>query len=230
MIKYLNDASKMVALQGSKIKGEEFLFQAFMNEFILLFVAIDPIGTVPLLAALTRGMDEPARRRLVTRGVTIAACVLFSFAIFGQFLLTALGVSFASFRIAGGVLLFLVGVQMVFQAHSGDEKHPASDFSGRDLAIFPVALPYIAGPGAILAVMVVMRGAPDASNFVLKCVTLAAVMGTTLWLLLSTSKLNKLLGRTGSEVIARVMGILLAALAAESVVRGVIEALGRGPL
>lgn len=206
------------------------MLQAFINEFILLFVAIDPIGAVPLLAALTRTMDEPARRRLVTRGVTIAACVLFSFAIFGQILLTALGVSFASFRIAGGVLLFLVGVQMVFQAHAADDKHHAGEFSGRDLAIFPIALPYIAGPGAILAVMVVMRGAPDVSNFMLKCVTLAAVMGATLWLLLSTSKLNKLLGRTGSEVIARVMGILLAALAAESVVRGILEALGRSPL
>ncbi|MEI6833754.1 MAG: MarC family protein [bacterium] len=206
------------------------MLRAFINEFILLFVAIDPIGTVPLLAALTGTMDEPARRRLVTRGVTIAACVLFSFAIFGQILLTALGVSFASFRIAGGVLLFLVGVQMVFQAHAADDKHTTGEFSGRDLAIFPIALPYIAGPGAILAVMVVMRGAPDVSNFMLKCVTLAAVMGTTLWLLLSTSKLNKLLGRTGSEVIARVMGILLAALAAESVVRGILEALGRSPL
>jgi len=206
------------------------LLQAFINEFILLFVAIDPIGTVPLLAALTSNMDEPARRRLVTRGVTIAACVLFSFAIFGQILLTALGISFASFRIAGGVLLFLVGVQMVFQAHAAEDKHTAGEFSGRDLAIFPIALPYIAGPGAILAVMVVMRGAPDVSNFMLKCVTLAAVMGATLWLLLSTSKLNKFLGRTGSEVIARVMGILLAALAAESVVRGILEALGRSPL
>jgi len=206
------------------------LLQAFINEFILLFVAIDPIGTVPLLAALTRGMDEPTRRRLVTRGVTIAACVLFSFAIFGQLLLTALGVSFASFRIAGGVLLFLVGVQMVFQAHSAEDKHNLGEFGGRDLAIFPIALPYIAGPGAILAVMVVMRGAPDISNFMLKCVTLATVMGVTLWLLLSTSRLNRLLGRTGSEVIARVMGILLAALAAESVVRGILEALGRAPL
>lgn len=206
------------------------MLQAFINEFILLFVAIDPIGTVPLLAALTSNMDEPARRLLVTRGVTIAACVLFSFAIFGQILLTALGISFASFRIAGGVLLFLVGVQMVFQAHAAEDKHTAGEFSGRDLAIFPIALPYIAGPGAILAVMVVMRGAPDVSNFMLKCVTLAAVMGATLWLLLSTSKLNKFLGRTGSEVIARVMGILLAALAAESVVRGILEALGRSPL
>ena len=206
------------------------MLQAFINEFILLFVAIDPIGTVPLLAALTRGMDEPSRRQLVTRGVTIAACVLFSFAIFGQILLTALGVSFASFRIAGGILLFLVGVQMVFQAHAAEDGQAPGEYAGRDLAIFPIALPYIAGPGAILAVMVVMRGAPDASNFVLKCVTLAAVMVLTLWLLWSTSKLNKLLGRTGSEVIARVMGILLAALAAESVVRGIFEALGRSPL
>lgn len=203
------------------------MLQAFINEFILLFVAIDPVGTVPLLAALTRNMDEVARRRLVIRGVTIAACVLFAFAMFGQFLLTALGVSFASFRIAGGILLFLVGVQMVFQAHAPDEHHSPGEFAGRDLAIFPIALPYIAGPGAILAVMVVMRGAPDVSNFVLKCVTLAVVMVATLGVLFSTSRLHRVLGKTGGEVIARVMGILLAALAAESVVRGVLEAFGR---
>lgn len=206
------------------------MLQAFINEFIILFVAIDPVGTVPLLAALTRSMDESSRRKLVTRGVSIAAIVLFAFAIFGQVLLTALGVSFASFRIAGGILLFLVGVQMVFQAHAEDGNHTAGEFSGRDLAIFPIALPYIAGPGAILAVMVVMRGAPDWGNFSLKCVTLAVVMAATLWILLFTSKLHKILGRTGGEVIARVMGILLAALAAESVVRGILEVLGRAPV
>jgi multiple antibiotic resistance protein len=116
---------------------------------------------------------------------------------------------------------------MVFQAHAPDEHHSPGEFAGRDLAIFPIALPYIAGPGAILAVMVVMRGAPDVSNFVLKCVTLAVVMVATVGVLLSTSRLHRILGKTGGEVIARVMGILLAALAAESVVRGVLEAFGR---
>ena len=205
------------------------MFQDFINEFIILFVAIDPVGTVPLLATVTRSMDEVARRKLVVRGVIIAACVLFGFAIFGQMLLHAMGISFASFRIAGGIILFLVGLQMVFQAHTEEFKHNAAEYGGRDLAVFPIAMPYIAGPGAILSVMVVMRETPGSTtNFLVKCGILVLVMVVTLITLLFTSRLHKILGRTGGEVIARVMGILLAALAAESVVHGVLEALGRG--
>ena len=205
------------------------MFQNFINEFIILFVAIDPVGTVPLLATVTRKMDEVSRRKLVVRGVVIAAGVLFGFAIFGQMLLHAMGISFASFRIAGGIILFLVGLQMVFQAHTEEFKHNPAEYGGRDLAVFPIAMPYIAGPGAILSVMVVMRETPGSTtNFLVKYLILVLVMVVTLITLLFTSRLHKILGRTGGEVIARVMGMLLAALAAESVVHGVLEALGRG--
>ena len=205
------------------------MFQDFINEFIILFVAIDPVGTVPLLATVTRSMDEVSRRKLVVRGVVIAAGVLFGFAIFGQMLLHAMGISFASFRIAGGIILFLVGLQMVFQAHTEEFKHNPAEYGGRDLAVFPIAMPYIAGPGAILGVMVVMRETPGSTtNFFVKCLILVLVMVVTMVTLLFTSRLHKVLGRTGGEVIARVMGMLLAALAAESVVHGVLEALGRG--
>ena len=205
------------------------MFQNFINEFIILFVAIDPVGTVPLLATVTRNMDEVSRRKLVVRGVVIAAGVLFGFAIFGQMLLHAMGISFASFRIAGGIILFLVGLQMVFQAHTEEFKHNPAEYGGRDLAVFPIAMPYIAGPGAILSVMVVMRETHGSiTNFLVKCMILVLVMVVTLITLLFTSRLHKILGRTGGEVIARVMGMLLAALAAESVVHGVLEALGRG--
>jgi multiple antibiotic resistance protein len=203
----------------------------FIGDFITLLVVIDPFGTVPLLAAATHHAKEDARRKLVLRAVFIATCVLLGFAIFGNLLLGALGISFYSFRIAGGIILFIVGLQMVFADHSEEFKSARAEHPGRDLAVFPIALPYIAGPGAMLAVMVEMRNLTESfSQFSVKISTLLLVMLVTLVTLLFTTKLNKILGRTGGAVIGRVMGILLAALAAESVIQGLFEALGRAPL
>lgn len=200
----------------------------FINDFITLLVAIDPIGTVPLLAAMTRNMKPETRGHLVKRGVLIATLVLLGFAIFGNFLLRSMGISFASFRIAGGIILFIVGLQMVFQNHGEELKHTFDESGSRDLAVFPVALPYIAGPGAMLATMVQTQGFMESPTmFVSKIGALLLVMVITMLTLVSSVRVIKILGNTGSEVIGRVMGILLAALAAESVVRGVLEALVR---
>ncbi len=208
------------------------MFQEFINDTVTLFVAIDPIGSVPLLAALTRHMKEEERTKLVTRGVFIAGVVLLGFAIFGHLLLRTMGISFSSFRIAGGIILFIVGLQMVLQDHAGQIKDASDkDTQGRDIAIFPIALPYIAGPGAMLAIMVEARNMTESPlQFGMKISSLLLVMLVTLVALRNTTRLNKVLGRTGGEVIGRVMGILLAALAAESVVRGVLEAFGRTPV
>jgi multiple antibiotic resistance protein len=202
----------------------------FLNEFVTMLVVIDPIGSVPLLAAATVHLKPDARRKIVMRGVLIAGCVLMGFAVFGHLLLTSMGISFSSFRIAGGIILFIVGLQMVFHDHA-EMKDAGVEMPGRDLAVFPIALPYIAGPGAMLAIMVENQSVTDAAtHFSMKIMTLVLVMLVTLVVLLSTTRLNRMLGRTGSEVIGRVMGILLAALAAESVVRGVLEAFGRTPI
>jgi multiple antibiotic resistance protein len=207
------------------------MFKEFMGDFITLLVVIDPFGTVPLLAAATHNTKEDVRRRLVLRAVTIATCVLMGFAIFGNLLLGTLGIAFSSFRIAGGIILFMVGLQMVFADHTAQFREAQSEQPGRDLAVFPIALPYIAGPGAMLAVMVEMRNLTEsAAQFAVKISTLLLVMLVTLVTLLFTTKLHRLMGRTGGEVIGRVMGILLAALAAESVVRGLLEAFGQSPL
>ncbi len=205
-------------------------FKIFLNEFVTMFVSIDPIGSVPLLAAATRHFTPEARRKVISRGVFIAGCVLLGFAVFGHFLLASMGISFSSFRIAGGIILFIVGLQMVFHQHA-ELKSADIDSSRQDLAVFPIALPYIAGPGAMLASMVGKPGVENSAvNFGIKIVSLLLVLLVTLLVLLSTTKLNRILGRTGSEVIGRVMGILLAALAAESVVRGVLEAFGRASI
>lgn len=206
------------------------MLKIFLNDFITLLVAIDPIGTVPLLAAMTQKMKPDARSQLVRRGVLIATVVLLCFAIFGNFLLRSMGISFSSFRIAGGIILFIVGLQMVFQDHGDESKHSYQDSGNRDLAVFPIALPYIAGPGAMLATMVQTQGLFESPTmFASKLGALMLVMVIALVTLMSSVRLIKILGRTGSEVIGRVMGILLAALAAESVVRGLMEALGRTP-
>jgi multiple antibiotic resistance protein len=206
------------------------MFKTFINDFITLLVAIDPIGTVPLLAAMTHKMDSEARSKLVGRGVLIATLVLLGFAIFGNFLLKSMGISFSSFRIAGGIILFIVGLQMVFQDHSDEMKHTYHEAGNRDLAVFPIALPYIAGPGAMLATMVQTQGLMESpAMFASKLGALLLVMALAMVTLMSSVRVIKILGKTGSEVIGRVMGILLAALAAESVVRGLTEAWGRVP-
>jgi multiple antibiotic resistance protein len=173
-------------------------------------------------------MKPELRSQLVRRGSIIATLVLLAFAIFGNFLLRSMGISFASFRIAGGIILFIVGLQMVFQDHGEEMKHAYEEPGARDMAVFPIALPYIAGPGAMLATMVQTQGLFDSPQmFAGKIGALLIVMGITMVTLMSSVKLIRILGKTGSEVIGRVMGILLAALAAESVVRGLMEAWGR---
>ena len=203
------------------------LVRNLVNDFVTLFVAIDAVGTVPLLMGLTATMSDAERKAIVHRGVLIGGIVLAGFALFGHLLLSSMGVTFASFRIAGGIILFMVGMRMVFDDHASSIKPPHKE-SGRDIAVFPLALPYIAGPGTMLAVMVATQQQEfDPMVLAAKIGVLALALVTTLVILLSSAPIHKFLGRTGSEVIGRVMGIILAALAAESVVRGVLEAFGR---
>ncbi|MCX6126691.1 MAG: MarC family protein [Proteobacteria bacterium] len=198
--------------------------QSLVNDFITLFVAIDPVGTAPLLVPLLSHLSEPERRRIVFRASAIASVVLGGFALFGHVLLASMGISFAAFRIAGGVVLFIVGARMIFEEPDHSPK-PGHRELGRDIAVFPLAMPYLAGPATTLAVMVATQQETfDPWVLFAKIVVLALVMVSTVLILLSSGRIQKILGRTGSAVIGRVMGILLAALAAESVIRGISEA------
>ena len=207
------------------------MIELFLSAFITFFVVIDPPGCAPIYASLTKGANTAQRRNMALRAVMVASGILLVFALFGEQLLGALHIELNSFRIAGGIILFIVGLQMVFQDHAEEMMPETGDAAGRDVAVFPLALPYIAGPGAMLATMVQTQGMMETPGlFAMKLGALLLVMLVSLVTLLSTAKLNKILGRTGSEVIARVMGILLAALAAESVVRGILEAIGKTPV
>lgn len=199
-----------------------------LSTLIAFLVTIDPIGLGPMFAGLTAGMDARYRRRTAIKGVLIGAGLLFGFAFVGELLLNSLGIGTGAFRIAGGILLLMVAIDMVFARESGlrtatpDEKEEA--LHKADISVFPLAIPLIAGPGAMTSTVLLMGradGDPLAQAAVLG--VLAAVLAGTLLVLLFAGEVSRLLGVTGINVINRVLGILLAALACQFVIDGIIE-------
>jgi multiple antibiotic resistance protein len=188
--------------------------------FILLLVMLNPLSVVPIYLSLTQNHDAAAARRAAIQAPMIACGTLVVFGIGGHYLLQGLGLQLSSLRIAGGILLFLIALDMVFS------KPPQADAKGgapADITVFPLAIPMISGPGAITTVMLVRAQFSDP-------VDQAMVMGIVIGLmvligvaLLASRPLMKVLGATGMNVITRILGILMAALGAEFVIVGVRE-------
>jgi multiple antibiotic resistance protein len=194
---------------------------------VTLFVTIDPIGTAPMFVGLTAGHTSEERRRIAVRGVAIAAGVLLGFALVGELLLGALGIELAAFRIAGGVLLLLLSIDMVMVRHSGlrttTESEEKESGQRADVSVFPLAIPLVAGPGAMTSVVLLMSAAEGAlSRSLVVLGELALVLTLTLVCFLSAGKLMKVLGITGVNVVTRVAGLLLAALAVQFGIDGVL--------
>lgn len=192
-----------------------------ITAFATLFVVIDPPGLVPLFIALTRGMGPERRRAMARRACIIAACLLLLFGLAGEAILTFIGISMPAFRIAGGILLFLTALDMLFerrtQRREGREAEPDHDPS-----VFPLATPLIAGPGAIATmILLVGQAGPDWIATVWVLGLLVLMMGVTYAFLLASPPLERLLGRTGTIVITRLLGMLLAALSVQFVIDGV---------
>jgi MarC family membrane protein len=202
-----------------------------LYSFVTLFVIIDPIGSAAIFAALTRGATAAFRRRMASRGTAIAGALILVFAFGGAALLRALGITLPAFRIAGGVLLFLLAVDMVFARPSGirSPTAPEEAEAGQraDISVFPLAFPLLAGPGALTSIVLLMGRAqgPVAAAGVIAA--LLAVMLLTLLLLRAAPQVLRLLGVTGANVVSRVLGIILAALAAQLVLDGRTEVLRR---
>ena len=196
-----------------------------VTTIITFYVILDPLGNVPIFLGLTEGTDHGQRRKVAVRAVTVAAIVLLAFGLVGQPLLHFLGISLPAFRIAGGVLLFLVSVDMVFARQSGirsvtNIESREAEFRS-DVAVFPLGVPLIAGPGAITSVLLLMgqaRGEIERQALVL--VLLLAMLAFSLLLLLVGSRLMDRLGVTGINVIGRISGIILAALAVQYIIDG----------
>lgn len=200
------------------------------NSFVILFVVIDPIGLVPMFMALTHGENEAHRKRMAVKGVVLAAVILVMFAFVGDWLLGALGVGLSAFRIAGGLLLLLLAIDMVFARPSGLRAPTASEQREvehwNDISVFPLAFPLIAGPGALTTILLLItssRGDPLA--FAATLGVLLGVLGITLAVLLLAGRLMRRLGQTGANVVTRLLGVILAALAMQFVLDGLHESL-----
>lgn len=196
-----------------------------ISAFITLFVIIDPVGLAPLFASLTSDHPPAAIRRTALRGTAIGAIVLLIFAFVGEPLMQALGLGLDAFRIAGGALLFMLAIDVVFERRAGRREKTAHDaeteIDREDVSVFPLAIPLIAGPGAITSVLLLMtRAHGDPLLTAGLIATLLSVLLLTLIALLAAPFLNRLIGVTAANVFSRVLGVLLAALAAQYVIDG----------
>jgi multiple antibiotic resistance protein len=194
--------------------------EALVSTFVTLFVVIDPIAVAPLFVALTQGMGDAARRGVALRAVLVAFGLLAIFGVVGKPLLAAIGIGLPAFRISGGLLLFLMAVDMLFERRSERREKHAGD-EGPDPSVFPLAMPLIAGPGA-LATMILLAaqhaGNPTAQIEV--HLVMIAVLALTYVLFRAGGMVERLLGHTGIVVLTRVFGILLAALSVQFVLNG----------
>lgn len=201
----------------------QFLWQAFVT----LFVVIDPFAVVPMFVALTRNETTISKRRTALKSTVIATILLLSFAFVGDKLLDALSISEPAFRIAGGFLLLLAAIEMVvarasgIRTTTGDEDEEAAHRD--DISVFPLAIPLLAGPGALTSVVVLMRQA-EVMGFKVSVGVVLILMSVLLISYLSlliSDRLMKLLGVTGTNVVTRVFGIILAALAVQNIINGI---------
>jgi multiple antibiotic resistance protein len=205
---------------------------AFLYALVALLVIIDPLGTAALFAALTPSDTNAERAEQAKRACVIGFVVLAAFGLAGQGLLAALGIGLPAMKAAGGVLLFLTAADMVSAKRAlraSPEEREAATRTEEDISVFPLAIPLIAGPGA-MTTMVLLHARAGASLLAQAAVEVALVAAliATLAGLLSARLISRLLGETGGNVVGRVLGVLLAALAAQFTIEGVREALGMG--
>ncbi|WP_293173776.1 MarC family protein [Oceanithermus sp.] len=197
---------------------------------LTLFVVMDPVGLAPVFVGLTGGRSPEEQRRTARRAVVVAGGVLFSFALFGPALLEYLGISLDAFRVAGGLLLFKIAVDMVFAHRERETDEEKAEASLReDISVFPLAIPLLAGPGAMTSVMILTAEARSVPGglFVVLGAVVVVLLAAYVALALS-GHLARLLGRTGVNVVTRVLGVLLSALAVQYVADGVVDFLKQG--
>jgi multiple antibiotic resistance protein len=192
-----------------------------ISAFVTLFVVMDPIGLTPVFIALTSGATARHRRAVALRACAIAAALLCLFAFFGEQVLGFIGISMPAFRIAGGILLFLTALDMLFERRTKRRENTAEaeeDFP--DPSVFPLAIPLLAGPGAITSVILLMGQADDATGIVSVLGVMLGVLLIALAFFLMAGVIERALGKTGITVVTRLLGMLLAALSVQFVLDG----------
>ena len=200
------------------------MMELFISAFVTLFVVIDPPGCAPIYASVTSDANARQRRSMAIRAIVVAGGILLVFALFGEALLSTLHIELDSFRIAGGIMLFLIALDMVFEKRTERREQRAQDVIDdpeiEDVSIFPMAMPMIAGPGSIASVMLLVSQNSGLDRALTVLAALVAVLLLTLAALLTAGPLMKLLGAKAEAVITRLLGVLLAALAAQFVIDG----------
>ncbi|MBT2134814.1 MarC family protein [Croceibacterium sp. LX-88] len=206
------------------------MIELFLSAFVTLFVVLDPPGCAPIYAALTTGASPAQKRSMAMRACLIAGVILVIFALFGQDLLGALHIELDAFRAAGGVMLFLIALDMVFEKRTQRREARAEKIREtpeiEDVAVFPMAMPMLAGPGAIASIMLLTSTAQGVQGTLVVLAALVSVLVLVLLALLAASPLMRLVGAQVEAVITRLLGVLLAALAAQYVIDGVRGSFG----
>jgi multiple antibiotic resistance protein len=201
-------------------------YNELLFDLITLWVTIDPIGTLPVYLSVTKGMSAAKRRAAAVRASIIAFCILAAFLYLGQYLLGEMRIELLSFQISGGLVLFLFSLTMIFEKEAPPDAHTDT---GRDVAVFPLAMPAIATPGALLSVVVLTdNNTHDFIQQSLTCGVMTLVLLANLVLMLLGDRIVSLLGRSGLNVLSRIMGMILSAAAVQMVYSAVRGQLGPG--
>ncbi|NCX58758.1 MAG: MarC family protein [Rhodobacteraceae bacterium] len=198
-------------------------FEFLLTSFVALFIIIDPIGLTPVFIAITQGMDDTLRRKVALRSVLVSAFVISLFIVGGETVLGFIGISMPAFRIAGGILLFLTALDMLFQRRSKRRENQTEQELVDDPSVFPLAIPLIIGPGAIATVILIAGAKPGLVGVASTGFITALVLVTVFVFFSAAGRIEKLLGKTGIDVLTRLLGMLLAALSVQFVIEGLIE-------
>jgi len=204
--------------------------ELFLSAFAVLFVIIDPPGCAPIFATLTRGTSRKHQVEMAFKSVFIAAIILSGFAYAGEFIFAKLGISLDSLRIAGGIMLFIIGLNMVFEKRTEKRKDRAEEIlettqDPEDISVFPMGIPMIAGPGTMASLLILMGRANNWQQELTIMIALASVLLISLIAFLISGPLIRLMGETFTNILTRVLGVLLATLAAQFVLDGIKGAL-----
>lgn len=196
-----------------------------IQAFVTFFTIIDPVGLAPVVIGLTADLSDTQRRRIVTRSVLISAGIIAFFALVGRFLLNSLGINLYAFNIAGGALLFLVAVDMLFGRQSGareTRQEQEEAMSREDISVFPLAIPMIAGPGTIATtILYVGEAVPNIYELLAVAAAIISALFAAWVVMRSSLWIVRRVGRTGILVLSRILGVLLAALAIQFILNGI---------
>lgn len=205
------------------------LIDWLVNAFATLFVIIDPIGLAPIFLVLTEGMTTSDRRAIAWRASLLAAIILIVFAVVGEVLLETLGITISAFRVAGGLLLFWTAFEMVFEKREARKKKTATRVTTTDdirqMAVFPLAIPLMAGPGAISATVLISAENPTLLGYGLLTGLILAIILVCFMIFLLAERIDPLLGETGRALLGRLLGVLLAALSVQFIIDGLTQAI-----